>query len=138
MNQEWYFDLMDRYSNLLKELYYIECNSGWKTVLDCLFLNLIRHEAHFTHLEDYVPLSIIQVKEKFGGLRVYMEGGSIDDIRIEAFTRLVEAAEKEAYTVCELCGSKQNVKTIANAHRYVQTSCEKCFKNVEILLKKTV
>lgn len=59
-------------------------------------------QAISTHIES-IGLDIIatQVKEKFGTLRfyVYVDGGD------EEVFRLIDAAEQESATICELCGA---------------------------------
>ena len=59
---------------------------GWSKILDRLY--------------DLKPRNVYvtQVKEKFGGLRVYC--GSAD----EEFYTAIDAAEKESYQTCEICG----------------------------------
>lgn len=51
-------------------------------------------------------LTILQMKEKFGGLRVYFDGVSDN----EGLYPIVEEAGMEVTTVCAVCGSKHNVK----------------------------
>lgn len=46
---------------------------------------------------------IAQVKEKFGGLRFYTNGTS-DDVH-----KIIRWGEEKSYTICEACGSKQDV-----------------------------
>ena len=56
----------------------------------------------------------IQVKEKFGGLRFYYNGGD-DYIR-----GVVSMAETMSYTTCEVCGSPGNLR----GKHWVQTLCD--------------
>lgn len=58
-----------------------------------------------------------QIKEKFGGLRFYASCET--DEQYEAIC----AAERESYTVCELCGSRENVSSKGG---WVKTFCEPC------------
>ena len=44
------------------------------------------------------PFEVLQVKEKFGGLRVYM------NISNDAISALIENAELESTQTCEVCG----------------------------------
>lgn len=55
------------------------------------------------YVENGVSLSRVylhDIKEKFGGLRIYLDGGckGVDEI--------IEEAEKESFTICEICGDK--------------------------------
>jgi len=42
--------------------------------------------------------SVLQVKEKFGGLRFYIDSGS------DAIDKCIIKAERESYRTCECCG----------------------------------
>ena len=69
---------------------YFDCNEGWYPLIQKL-------------IEDLIELGwdkqITQVKEKFGGLRFYINTGSK-----EIYDRISEA-EKESYSICEDCGA---------------------------------
>ena len=67
----------------------IECNNGWYELLSSVCWQIKRHEKniedHKKYLEkndpeklkdepEYLPVKFDQVKEKFGGLRVYFSG----------------------------------------------------------------
>ena len=60
----------------------------------------------------------VQVKEKFGGLRFYMTGGT-DEI-----FDLIEKAEALSYKTCESCGAPG---TQSNS-KWITTLCEDCRK----------
>ena len=59
-----------------------------------------------------------QVKEKFGGLRFYFDGGD------EQISKLIHKAETESYKTCEECGIKENVTT--KGPGWIRTLCDKC------------
>ena len=54
-------------------------------------------------METEIPI-MKQIREKFGGLRFYMDGGT------GAHWDIVDAAEAMSYYVCEQCGTMKNVK----------------------------
>ena len=62
---------------------------------------------------------VTQVKEKFGGLRFYINGGS-DEI----YNKITEA-EKLSHETCELCGKKGELRTKI---RWFTTLCDEHFK----------
>lgn len=86
--------------------YFFNCDSGWNIIIK----NLI---------EDLIELGwdkkIVQVKEKFGGLRFYVVNGS-DEI----YNRITDA-EKESYKTCEKCGEKGELR---NDIGWYLTLCE--------------
>ena len=75
-------------------LWGFECGDGW---MDLIY-RLSREIS--TYIES-IGLDIVatQVKEKFGTLRFYTDGGD------EEVFRLIDAGEHESATICELCGA---------------------------------
>ena len=59
---------------------------------------------------------VLQVKEKFGGLRFYISDGS------EAIKKRVHQAEAESYFVCEFCGEPGVLRETA----WLKTLCDSC------------
>ena len=59
---------------------------------------------------------ITQVKEKFGGLRFYIEHGS------EEVYKLIEKAESDSYKICEMCGKKGKVE---EKYGWLKSLCSK-------------
>lgn len=60
-----------------------------------------------------------QIKEKFGALVIYCEGYP-DEVDY-----IIEEAEKESMTICENCGSKENVKPTRGWINYLCDTCHK-------------
>jgi len=58
-----------------------------------------------------------QIKEKFGGLRFYASGASREQ------DDAIDAAERDSYKVCELCGSRRDVTTRGS---WLLTRCLEC------------
>ena len=89
------------------------CGQGWMP----LVIELDQKLAAIN--PDYV---IEQIKEKFGGLRYYVANIDYD----EEVVRLITEAEEKSYTICEDCGSTEDVKT--EGPGWVRTQCAKCRK----------
>jgi hypothetical protein len=74
-------------------------------------------------IEDLIKLGwnkqVCQVKEKFGGLRFYINEGSN-----EIYERIVKA-EKDSYEICETCGEKGDIRTDIGWYR---TLCNKHYE----------
>lgn len=68
-----------------------------------------------------------QIKEKFGGLRIYYDGleyNSKDEMYLRG---LAAFAESMSYKVCELCGSNRETVNGSVPHsHYIQTLCVSC------------
>ena len=90
-----------------------ECEEGWHP--------LIKDALAKIEALGIAGLEVHQVKEKFGGLRIYL---SSYDERAEA---IIRAAEQEAHETCEACGSKEKVKLRSGG--WLRTLCEKCEEN---------
>lgn len=81
------------YPLIFKEKIAIECDNGWYSLLDKLCKNIMK-------ISPTNPPYATQVKEKFGGLRFYVQGGQ------RVADRLVIDAQEKSYSVCEICGKK--------------------------------
>lgn len=101
------------------ELFGIECGDGWREILKPIFDYVSEYNKE--HADDS-QLEFMQIKEKFGGLRVYM------NFYTEELRELIEKAEMASYETCEMCGSTENVGTIING--WITTCCEDCVKKI--------
>jgi len=81
---------------------------GWLPLLDETFEKM---------LKACPEVKLAQVKEKFGGLRVYVDNSN------EECNKIINEAEEKSFTTCEECGA-------GNAKRrkggWVQTLCNDC------------
>ena len=94
-------------------LWGFECGDGWTDLIYRL------SQAISAHIES-IGLDVVatQVKEKFGTLRFYVDGGD------EEVFRLIDAAEQESATICEACGAPGTLVTKG----WHSTLCESCRK----------
>lgn len=81
--------------------------NNWRMSLDFIYVESNR----------YPQITAVQVKEKFGGLRFYVNGASDRQYAVINF------AESLSYHICERCGSNQN---IGSTKGWITTLCEKC------------
>lgn len=123
----WYYypmtNLIDNWSLAFKNnpdwtYAHFQCNQGWNAILGSLFDSI---ESYLQSLpndskvrEEFV---FEQIKEKFGGLRVYVSGA--DD---HLYTLITETEDK-ADSICELCGEDGS---IAKKGHYWRTVCTGC------------
>ena len=84
----------------------VECGTGWKSLYAPL-MERSRAEG----------AAVLQVKEKMGGLRFYVMGGS------EALHEAIADAERRSLTLCEQCGDSGvlrkgggQMKTLCDQH----------------------
>jgi len=71
---------------------------------------------------DGIGLEITQIKEKFGGLRVYTNIGT-DEI-----WNLIEEYGEKSFTICEICGKPGKLR---NNHGWYTTLCDSCQEREE-------
>lgn len=105
----------------------VECDDGWFTLIDCLSQAC---EMEIERLisegvpKEYWP-RIAQIKEKFGGLRFYVNG--VVSGELQAWIRVAE--NEESYRTCERCGQPGKLRTGRWAHTY----CDHCQMECEDL-----
>lgn len=89
-----------------------EINKGWYEII-----YYYSEKIHDYMKEKNLNTRVEQVKQKFGELRWYID--NTDDF----IDKLVNKAENECEKICEVCGSREEVKNT----RYI-TICNKCKK----------
>jgi len=112
---KWQENLLKDYPNLLKRISLFEHNSGWERLLRDLFDGIVNYET--TADPDYIPVYFVQIKEKFGTLRAYFEGGNQEIIK------MVDEAERISGETCEFCGKIETAK-IRSHKGWFYTSCD--------------
>lgn len=85
---------------------------GWAPLVERLLV--AAQERGFTR-ENF---EVIQVKQKFGGLRFYVRGGDA------SFGELLAEAEKESFTICERCGGQP--ASLVRPRYWSTTLCAGC------------
>jgi hypothetical protein len=121
-------NLQEKYPSIIK--CGLECREGWVWLLDRLCAGLLWD----IEKNGYPPIEVIQIKEKFGGLRFYTQSpafGTTADVETIQHQRGVQdgrirMAESLSYYICERCGSTEDVSTTQRG--YIQTLCGKCMK----------
>lgn len=99
-----------------------EHGDGWYNILDrlcCCIQSYI--DANINHSTDIIQLVATQVKEKYGTLRFYYNGGS-DEI-----AGMVQFAENLSRYICESCGRYQENTTIKDVGHWVYNMCDTCW-----------
>lgn len=92
----------------------ITCGNGWYDIIDKVCGLIVSHEKNNKN-KDYITVTFDQIKEKWGGLRIYYSGG--DDF-VEG---VVNMAESMSYYTCEVCGDKGS----CTKSGWIKTLCEK-------------
>ena len=112
-------ELAAKYPKLFDALRWgFACNEGWYDILDRLFGFI---QVYVDEFEKPQP-KVTQVKEKFGGLRVYLT--NTDD----TINRMIDIAEQQAEQTCEYCGKPGHAR---NDMTWIKTLCDECTKGKE-------
>lgn len=96
-----------------------ECGDGWYKLLLKL-CNKIQSELNKIPETARKEFRVVQVKEKFSGLRFYTQGGN------EKIDTAILKAEEESLRTCERCGKKGDQK---GSGYWVRTLCKGCRKD---------
>jgi hypothetical protein len=90
---------------------------GWWPIIEVLCANIQQHIDWANRNDQVVPQVVVaQIKEKFGGLRFYYDGG---DEQVHGMVRIAEAW---ANRTCETCGERGKqrgggwIRTLCDTH----------------------
>lgn len=120
MKEELELKLVKKYPNLYRQYkgnpsetcmhWGFVCGNGWFDLIDKLSEKLSKFEG----------VEAAQVKEKFGGLRFYIDGTTKKNR--EEVHNLTMNAEIESFTICENCGNPGERRS----GNWVRTLCDEC------------
>ena len=83
------------------------CEDGWLKLIDELSGKIVKLNK---------DIEACEVKEKFGGLRFYIDGGN------KKIWDLINKYEEKSFTICEKCGKSGRIR---GTNWYI-TLCNKC------------
>ena len=94
-----------------------ECGDGWYELIDILCRNIQHHVdwSITTHADKLEQPIASQVKEKFGGLRFYLDYYVDDHIQ-----GMIQMAESMSHHICEECGNKGKLRN----GNWLRTLCD--------------
>jgi hypothetical protein len=120
--------LIEQYPIVFKHLDktgYHNLPAGWYKIMNrlCSELSAILEEALEANPEspDEPLFSVLQVKEKFGGLRFYYMMNTKDDELYRRIQTSVDNAEDTSYSTCQITG---NIGVLCKDGSHFMTLCE--------------
>ncbi len=125
-----YLDLQNIYPNARLESVYFEIGEGWYDIILPVVEYLDQYNKNSSE-----PIKLIQVKEKFGTLRIYANKSD------EELNRLINIAENLSSKTCESCGKDGRIRsggwirTLCDEH-HVESKVKDIKKTFDFLLKK--
>lgn len=104
---------------------YVECEDGWFNLI-CNLLDKL------TNVHDIYHIKIVQIKEKFGQLRINIKPAyelHSPLLKMHEAYSIIEYYENLSLNVCEICGKSPAYRKTC---RRIITICENCFaiKNI--------
>lgn len=125
MTEEHVVALCTKYPKMIRDrgkhknspinLFGFECGDGWYHLLDSLMGNIQSYLDWKNREEEVVKqVVLLQVKEKFGGLRFYFDGGD------SYILGLASLAESVSTHTCETCGNLAKTRSGG----WVRTLCD--------------
>lgn len=94
-----------------------ECGEGWIPLIEDAKTLVSKYNLEHPDMET--PLDFVQIKEKWGGLCLYLNQ------YIPEIQNKIHELEEKSYTICEICGTDKNVKR-EEIHGWIMTLCDKC------------
>lgn len=98
------------------ELFGYECGDGWLPLIEEAKSLVNKYNSEHP---DATPLEFVQVKEKWGELRIYL-----NYYPNTIYDKLDEISNK-SHHICEECGSTDNV-SIQDTHGWFMALCPEC------------
>jgi hypothetical protein len=120
--------LIEDYPSVFKDMTHgsaYDLPSGWYLLVDKLCSDLsvlLDEERKNTTQNPEQPLfNVLQIKEKFGGLRFYYVVNTKNDELYHAVQKLIDDAEDASYNTCEITGKPGK---LSKSGMYYHTFCE--------------
>lgn len=102
-------NILDRFPPDVEAAIY--CGYGWAEIIKECDDALFREDPNY---------AVVQIKEKFGGLRFYFNPS--DMTKYVQLCRIIAGIEEKAFSICEQCGA-DGYKRRTNAGK-IYTSCD--------------
>ncbi len=110
-----YPKLKDEFPSLFVHISVFECGPGWHNLIYNLAKDLTDHLKECSHCKEIVAT---QVKEKYGGLRFYIEKGC------DLVYLLIHEAEDQSTIICESCGDEGE----SCPGPWMKVRCKECYE----------
>lgn len=96
------------------------CGVGWFPLIEDVMESLVRLQSSSPSLE----LSLLEAKEKFGALRLYISAPDGTPADLEAVRKFISQAGERSRTMCEYCSAPAIERCWEG---WCSTRCDACF-----------
>lgn len=107
---------------------YSAVGPGWRDILSELDHQFVMLTGMGT--SNHAKIQVLQIKEKFGNLRVYVDyDESLDEETCKKLDEAIARAEQASTYTCEACGSTEGTENrIRKGSQYgwTKTFCQRC------------
>lgn len=148
MNSELQIQLCKNHPSIFREVggkpdetcmaWGIECGDGWHDLIEALCTEIDAEVQHTNRLYPHLKFAVVaaQVKEKYGGLRFYVDfiynHELVEDAdamkkitsRIWEINGMIRIIESLSINVCEDCGGKCKRDTVSIFPKAICDACE--------------
>jgi hypothetical protein len=96
----------------------LECGNGWFTTIK-IACELLEEQIAKMPEDEQHKYHADQIKEKFGGLRIYLSS------QTDKMSMIIRGAEDICNHTCEICGNRSSAET-RNIEGWYRTLCDDC------------
>jgi hypothetical protein len=101
-SDDWRQGLMQRHASLFARGGALAVGSGWRELIE----KAVERIAVVAAGAPGDEITITQIKEKFGGLRIYFNAKRLPDDTLARIREAIDLAEARADCTCETCGAQ--------------------------------
>lgn len=110
-------EILEKYKQYFENIIGYDINDGWNFLIE----NIILYAKN-----ENIPFDFLQIKEKFGLLRVYINikpNDIEDDVKLYDIVSFSACISKN---ICEKCGCFKD--DVIDTGSWIHSFCENCFK----------
>lgn len=122
--------LYNAYPKIFKEEQYVACGEGWFDIIGELSKRITEYVDKLPLRTEEPYVTVVQIKEKFGGLRYYVHYNGLSDDQIQQVEDMIREAENKTATICEDCGGDGS--RVAPRKYWMRTLCTQCMNNYDM------
>lgn len=124
-------EMTTRFPKMFSQPYGGFCvGEGWWPIIESLCANIQSHLDWKNKDSEVVPQVVVaQIKEKFGGLRFYYDGG---DDRVYGMVRMAESWASHSCETCGALGTSRSggwIKTLCDYHEQERQDKKKAYES---------
>lgn len=108
------------------------CGEGWYGLIEKVLDKIQKYLKENLDEEEYIQINTI--KEKFGGLRIYLTYIATEERKNKIFNDLNQFLidiENESFKICEECADVETARIRKIGGFCIKTLCDSCFEKIK-------